>query len=277
MKVSLFADTIDHALADRLRRENQWARPRPLGLAPSIGLGDRLGVATAGHIRAMREHAPAGVRAVFAQQSVRELARTHQTHQEVLDSATLAVARADYREPWGADADHLKTEDDVRAAAAAGFTFFTADPSAFVNDRAAAMTGRELDGAVEQALADETPAVRDRWLKEPLDARIAALAGGDDPLERRRAIATYARAVAHTERLYRAAQAAYRGPGHFDFEMSVDETATPTTPIAKKTRPTSRRQRSRVCMLPRESAQVMQGGGAWRSARCRATVSTSIE
>ena len=63
----------------------------PLGLSPSFGFGDRLGLATPGHIAAVRDtrFAP-----IFAQQSVRENARTHRTPQQVLEDARRAVEAA---------------------------------------------------------------------------------------------------------------------------------------------------------------------------------------
>ncbi len=56
----------------------------PLSLTPSFGFGDRLGLATPGHIAAVRgtKFAP-----IFAQQSVRENARTGRTPQQVMDDA----------------------------------------------------------------------------------------------------------------------------------------------------------------------------------------------
>lgn len=53
-----------------------------LGLSPSFGFGDRLGFATLGHIAAVRgtKFAP-----IFAQQSVRENARTGRSPQLVSD------------------------------------------------------------------------------------------------------------------------------------------------------------------------------------------------
>ena len=47
--------------------------PSALGLRRSFGFGDRLGVGTAGHIAAAREHSFASI---FAQQSIREMTRT---------------------------------------------------------------------------------------------------------------------------------------------------------------------------------------------------------
>src|SRR5512138_2765924 len=102
-------------------------------LFPSFGFGDRLGLATPGHIAAVRgtKFAP-----VFAQQSVRENARTGRTPQQVMDDAKRAVDAAKWDAPWGADADHLKTVDDLPPFVAAGYTFFTVDPGAHVDNAA---------------------------------------------------------------------------------------------------------------------------------------------
>src|SRR5512139_3631396 len=105
----------------------------PLHLTSSFGFGDRLGLATPGHIAAVRgtKFAP-----IFAQQSVRENARTGRTPQQVMDDARRAVEAADWSAPWGADADHLKTVDDLPPFVEAGYTFFTIDPGAYVDNAA---------------------------------------------------------------------------------------------------------------------------------------------
>ena len=119
--------------AAHLRMRLPWLRPQPLGLRTCAGVGDRLGLATPGHVHAVRG---TGLAPVFAQQSVRENARTGRTPQDVLDDAMWGVFQEGWREPWGADADHLKTTADVDAFAAAGFTFFTIDPGDRVDDAA---------------------------------------------------------------------------------------------------------------------------------------------
>ena len=53
-----------------------WTAPQCLGLATSVGLGDRLGLATPGHIRAI---AGSGLEPILAQQSIREMTRTQRT------------------------------------------------------------------------------------------------------------------------------------------------------------------------------------------------------
>jgi len=80
----------------------------PLGLSPSFGFGDRLGLATRGYIEALRL-STFDLRPVFAQQSVRENTRTRRTPQQVMDDAKRAVESAKWDSAWGADADHLKT------------------------------------------------------------------------------------------------------------------------------------------------------------------------
>ncbi|MFM8475721.1 MAG: tagaturonate epimerase family protein, partial [Planctomycetaceae bacterium] len=43
-----------------------------LGLNPSFGFGDRTGLATPGHVAAMRQHG-GGIQPIFPQQSIREM------------------------------------------------------------------------------------------------------------------------------------------------------------------------------------------------------------
>src|SRR4051812_43183264 len=94
-----------------------------LGLSPSFGFGDRTGLATPGHVEAMRR-AGAGIEPIFPQQSIREMARTGRSPREVMDDALDGMRRAGWTGRTGADADHLKTAQDVDATAAVGFTFF---------------------------------------------------------------------------------------------------------------------------------------------------------
>src|SRR4026208_620212 len=107
--------------------------PTPLSLPPSFGFGHRLGLATPGHIAAVRgtKFAP-----IFAQQSVRENDRTGRNPQQVIDDAKRAVEAAKWDSPWSADADHLKTVEDIPPFVEAGYTFFTVDPGEYVDNSA---------------------------------------------------------------------------------------------------------------------------------------------
>lgn len=105
---------------------SQVRPPRPLGLRPSFGFGDRLGLATIGHVDAVRAHGDA-VLPVFAQQSIRELSRTGRKASDVIADTVQGLSAANYAGPWSADADHLKTNEDVNVTASAGFVMFTID------------------------------------------------------------------------------------------------------------------------------------------------------
>jgi len=81
--------------AEALRLQIPWLQPVPLGLGTSAGMGDRLGIATPGHVRALRE-IRGRVAPIFAQQSIREMQRTGRSPQQVLDEATWGV----FEEGW---------------------------------------------------------------------------------------------------------------------------------------------------------------------------------
>lgn len=220
------------ANARALRETLTWLRPAPLGLNTSAGFGDRLGLATPGHVRALRRVAEdmpdAPVAPIFAQQSVRENARTGHTPQEVLDDATWGAFTAGWRGPVGADADHIKTTEDIDAFASAGYTFYTFDPGAYVDatDHTAPDELLAIFSALPWERLETTPddAVR-RYAAHAVDLETQSLQFSEDTVVR--AAAKYGRAIAHVVTLHR--HLAGKGVP-FEVEVSVDETETPTTP-----------------------------------------------
>jgi hypothetical protein len=216
------------ANAAALRARLPWLRPVPLGLRTSAGFGDRLGLATPGHVRAVRQFS--SIAPIFAQQSVRENARTGRTPQQVMDDAMWGIFQEGWREPWGADADHLKTPADVDAFVAAGYTFYTIDPGDHVDNGAHTAPPAELEAKVQalpwDALEDTTQDMERRYLGRAFDLERFALTLDREALWR--AAAKYGRAIAHTVRMYRHL-ADRMGKRPFDLEVSVDETGTPTS------------------------------------------------
>lgn len=200
---------------------------RPLGLRKSAGCGDRLGLATPGHLRAIRKSTMAPI---LAQQSIRENARTGRTPQQVMDEAIWGIFEDGWREGFGADADHLKNTNDIDVCAAAGFTFYTIDPGEHVDNEA-----NEAPVDVLKSKIGELP-----WseLETTWEVTAATLGGGPIDLgdfavtlgeeDLLRAAAKYGRVVAHTVKMYRHL-AAVKGDQPFELEMSVDETETVTT------------------------------------------------
>ncbi len=217
------------ANAARLRERLAWLRPQPLGLTRSAGCGDRLGLATPGHVRALRQ--TAGVAAVLAQQSMRENARTGRSPREVLDDAMWGVFQEGWRMPWGADADHLKTIEDLDGCVAAGYTFFTLDPGAHVDASAheaslsslKAKLGNQPWEDLETNPETLQTAYLDRTFR--LDGG-SSLAFSEETLWR--AVGKYGHAIAHVVRMDRRLTSRAHD---FDLEVSVDETETPTSPL----------------------------------------------
>ena len=190
----------------------------PLGLSPSFGFGDRLGLATPGHIAAV---AGTNFAPIFAQQSVRENARTGRTPLQVLQAARRAVASAGWQAPWGADADHLKTVDDLPAFVDAGYTFFTVDPGALVDNTADVAPLPVLQEKARELDWDELSAI---YLSGDPDQSL----GKFDSETLLRAVVKYAGAIRHAAAMYWRLSDLKES---FDFEVSVDETDSPTSPL----------------------------------------------
>lgn len=207
-----------------LRRLVSFLRPTLTGLRSSIGLGDRLGLATPGHLAAVRG---SGLMPVPAQQSIREMARTGRTAQQVMDDATFGVFEAGYDAGFGADADHLKTPADVDATAAAGFVFFTIDPSEDVDGAADALAPAALAERFAALIAADVPGAAEwRAVYAGRTFRADATEIVFDDLTLLRAAVKYGRAVARAEAM---AHHIARTVPRSEIELSVDETATPTS------------------------------------------------
>jgi hypothetical protein len=196
-----------------------------LGLQPSFGFGDRTGLATPGHIEAMRR-AGAGLAPIFAQQSIRELSRTGRTASDVTTAAATAI-QGNWNGPSGADADHLKTPRDTELMAAAGFTFFTIDPSEFVDQDADDYDWPVLSSRFEQ-IRSSVP-----WHGAYIN-RLVPLAKGRtftiDELAVTRCAVKYGRAIEHSITMCRHVKLVCdRTRQPFELELSIDETRQPTS------------------------------------------------
>jgi tagaturonate epimerase len=227
---TVFACPLSPENARALRARLTWLSPVQLGLTTSAGTGDRLGLATPGHIRAIRRSA--GIAPVLAQQSMRENARTGRSPQEVMDDALWGVVEEGWRDPWGADADHLKTTADVDLCVAAGYTFFTLDPGDHVDNAAHTDALERLQEKFAALpwpqLEDDADAMTARYIGQQMRVNESVVTFNEVSLLR--AACKYGRALAHAAAMYRHLAEATGGTG-FDLEISVDETETPTTPL----------------------------------------------
>jgi len=201
-------------------------RCTPLGLAPSFGFGDRIGLATPGHVEAMRRSG-AGVAPVFPQQSIREMARTGRSPERVMADALNGAARAGWTGTTGADADHLKTPQDVDVTTAAGFTFFTIDPSDHVDRHADDYDGPTLRARFA-AVAGEVGWV-DTYRGKTVELPTGTAVAFDEPACLRAAV-KYGRALNHAIALAGHIAGVHARAGRdYEIELSVDETEQPTT------------------------------------------------
>jgi hypothetical protein len=207
-----------------LRHHLPWLQPRPLGLKTSAGMGDRIGLATPGHVRAVRA-VSGDIAPIYAQQSIREMTRTERTPQQVMDDATWGLFAEGWQDVHGSDADHLMTTDNIDACLAAGFTLFTIDPGAHVQNQA------ETAGLTElRELAQELP--------EHLSVKASGLLGKTIEIEDLslsfdehtllKAAVKYGKALAHVETMYHHLVHS-TGERPFELEVSVDETEQPTS------------------------------------------------
>lgn len=216
-----------HYNARALRDTLAWLTPQPIGLVTSAGTGDRIGLATPGHVRAFQA-VDGGIVPIFAQQSIREMVRTARSPDDVMTDATFGAFQAGWKKLLGADADHLKTTQDIDACTAAGFSFYTIDPGDHVDssaDTAPMSVLREKISALPWVDLDSSPG---NWEKiyrgKTVQLESCAIDLTLDAVLR--AGVKYGKAIAHVARMYRHL-AAKDIP--FELEVSVDETETPTT------------------------------------------------
>lgn len=220
----LLKGALTEANAAALRRYFPWTAPRSLrNVKTTVGFGDRLGLATTGHILAVRKFQASPV---FAQQSIRELTLTKRTFRGIVDDACFMVFTADYREGYGADGDHLKTLADIDTALAAGMPMITLDLSDVMN----ASAGDWDEAAIEKAFGELKPEYRQRILATYADKsfKLEDATVELDSLTAKRCAVMYAAAIDFAQVVHQKLADA-RGK-EFDLEISIDETASPTLP-----------------------------------------------
>lgn len=175
----------------------------------SFGFGDRLGLAGNGHILSLGK---SDVAPVLAQQSMRELNLTRRAYTDVLSAATYAVFRNGYTKGYGADGDHLKTAEDIKAALDLGFTMITLDASEHIHSEPGTKQDPELEA---------------RYLGRAFENGEGYLTY--TPEELGRIAYVYGEAIDFAADIW---HRFFLGKNTADFEMSIDETSEPTDPKA---------------------------------------------
>jgi hypothetical protein len=221
---------LDHHNAMAIRQLFDFTKPVLIGVHNSIGLGDRLGLANPAHLRVV---AGTNLKPILAQQSIRELERTHREAEDVMDAATWAVFQEGYENGFGADADHVKTTHDIDRMVKAGFTMFTIDSGDHVVNKAEALSLGEITSRV-QIMPWEL--LNDTFDKFMLRYTGNGISVADDfsiqakEEEVLRALVKYGAVVAHIVKIDRHLKDIYPDYPH-ELEISVDETDSPTSPL----------------------------------------------
>jgi len=189
----------------------------------TIGCGDRLGMATAAHLRAVRQF---DAYPVLAQQSIRELNFTGRDFEGVVADASFLVFQEGYEDGWGADGDHLKTIADIDTALASKMPMITLDLTEVLHPEAADYSDTEM----ENQFKNLDSAVVDYIISEYADREFS---GEHYKLAFSRNEAMKC-ALMYWDALEFAAKVdthlrSHRGD-QYDLEISIDETSSPTLP-----------------------------------------------
>ncbi|MBQ3792451.1 MAG: tagaturonate epimerase family protein, partial [Clostridia bacterium] len=209
-----------HANAEALRSLFDWTAPKPvLRNRRSMGVGDRLGIACPGHIRVFNKY---DMSPIFAQQSIRELNLTERTYEDVLDCVTFSVFREGFTRGFGADGDHLKTEKDIEYALGLKFSMLTLDCSEHIRGDVSEMSDAEVDRECELS-----PELKEKYLGKSFEVEDNVLTFTENELKR--IVLIYGKAIDFAAYIYEKYIRAIRD--RVDFELSIDETATPTSPL----------------------------------------------
>lgn len=201
-----------------------WTKPVSLReRRTTVGMGDRLGRATAGHVRAVREY---DCSPVLAQQSIRELDFTGRSFADVVADTSWMVFQEGFEEGYGADGDHLKNIPAIKTALDEQMPMVTLDLTEVMKPEVAEWATDEVD----RAFGELPEALKERIRNEYFDKELEV---GSERIRIEGETAKLC-AVMYGSALDLAVEVdqylrAKRGDA-YDLEISIDETTTPTLP-----------------------------------------------
>jgi hypothetical protein len=227
----------------------------------TVGTGDRLGVATPGHIRAVRKF---DARPVLAQQSVRENNQTGRNFKSMIQDAAWAVFQENYQEGYGADGDHVKSREEVQNALDAGVSMITLDLSEKLHPEVLDLPKERIERKFEAEIDAGDAEVflhistgKEFLLKGPRGEVSIRLSEE----EAKRNVLLFHDALDFTEEVYEFIRSVTGYRDVIDFEISIDETPFPTTPESHLFFILALQQRGvRInCLAPRFAGEFQKG------------------
>lgn len=198
--------------------------PRAFGTeVATMGLGDRLGIASPGHIETLRHRK---VKPILAQQSIRELTLTNRSMNDILDAAAFAVFQEGYKEGYGADGDHIKVDKDIEYALSLGISFLTLDCSDHIQNDVPRYSEAQVRDTFAQLPQETRDHFNSYFLNQSFD--VNGIEIKYDELSVMKNVLLYGEALNYTDHVYKTfIETSDRA---IDFELSIDETETVTSP-----------------------------------------------
>ncbi|OLS40941.1 tagaturonate epimerase family protein [Bacillus sp. MRMR6] len=209
-----------------LNRYFDYTVPKAFGTKiATMGLGDRLGLASPGHIETVKDH---NVKPVLAQQSIRELTLTNRTMNDILDAASFAVFQEGYTGGFGADGDHLKEESDIKMVLELGMSMITLDCSDYIQKRVEGLSKEEIRAEFESLPESTKNQFKDRYFNKVIDVKGLSISFDEDTLMKN--VLVYGKALDYMVHVFNTY--IKTSERKIDFEISIDETETVTSPNA---------------------------------------------
>ncbi|TFG09228.1 MAG: hypothetical protein EU539_00215 [Promethearchaeota archaeon] len=190
----------------------------------SFGCGDRLGLATPGHIRAAIQY---DVYPVLAQQSIRELNLTNRNYKQVTSDVAFSVFQEGYERGYGADGDHLKTIKDIDIALEAGMPMITLDLTNVLHPEVMNWNEEKVNEEFDKIEINEKKRILNTYADKEFNIKKVKLIINN--LEAKQCALLYQEALNFAQEVDEHLKK-HRGD-KYDLEISIDETTTPTLPI----------------------------------------------
>ena len=209
-----------------LNRYFDYTVPRAFGTKiATVGLGDRLGLASPGHIETIRK---TKAKPVLAQQSIRELTLTNRSMEDMLDAAAFAVFQEGYTDGYGADGDHIKEESDIKKALSLGISMLTLDCSDQIPKGIDQKSEAEIEAEYNQIPEAERKRYEEKYLNKSFEVK--GLPIDFDKRTLMTNVLQYHEAIQYMVHVYQTYMVT--AGRDIDYEISIDETETITSPLA---------------------------------------------
>jgi len=207
-----------------IRRFVKWAAPSACGTkGTSIGFSDWLGAA-GGCIAPL--FVKKQVKPVLAEYSAADSVLLKRNFLEAVDAATWGVFETGYKEGYGANAEGLKSEEDIVKALLYGYSMIGLDCSDKIDSKIEAMTSEEVAAKYNQLPEEFRDALKGSYLEA--DFKAGGMVVHFEPEVLQRIVLEFGEAIMHIQYIYNTYLK--NTPWEIDFELKLakpDKLMTP--------------------------------------------------